>query len=87
MYVETSNNMAIAKATFEGFDIPNLNIDNNVDDDMIFMSDCTQSGTSSLCSAAPFYATSGVSSSSLSGVGINFTAHDQGGFSTNGRIA
>ena len=90
MYVETSaNNMANAKASFESIDIPNLNIDNNVDSDMIFMSDCTQSlvSASGACSASPTYTTSSVSSSALTGIGSNFSAHDQGGFSTNGRMA
>ena len=51
--------MAEVKAQFESLDVPNMNIDNSVDSDMIFMSDCTQSivGTSGLCTAAPTYVT------------------------------
>jgi len=90
MYVETSvNNMANVKASFESIDIPYLNTDNNVGSDMIFMSDCTQllgSRDPLSCSGVPTYATSGVSSLSLTGVGSDFISHEQGGFSTNGRI-
>jgi hypothetical protein len=89
MYVETSaSGMVNAKASFESIDVPNLNIDNNVDSDMIFMSDCTQSivGTSGACSAAPTYTTSSVSSSALAGVGDSFTAYAQGGYQSNGRM-
>lgn len=81
--------MANIAATFQGQSLPKMNLDNNVKQNLVFVDTCTQSlgGVAAPCSSSPTNVVSSVFDLTLSGVGVNFTGHEQAGFLADGRKA
>jgi len=84
------NGLTWMGAQFQNQQVGLVSIDNNIGDQFVFTTSCTQLLNSFLgvsCDSDPTLTTAGVNAQTLTGVGADFMDKAQGGFVLNGRLA